>query len=558
MKGKVNRIAVFDTTLRDGAQTPGISLNFQDRLLIAKALANIGVDVIEIGFAANDVDFPYMQELAKFIGSRVCSVNKNVPIVCSLARVLREDVLLAYESIKSADPDRRRIHLFIGTSEELMSHSHGKREETILNMISENVDYARYLLGPKGQIEYSSEDSLRTNYNFLVKTIQTAINHGVDVVNVPDTTGFAPPDKYYETITGLKKVVEGIDRIELSAHIHNDSGNAIATTLKGIEAGIRQIEGCALQLGERAGNADWMTLITDLHNSVDYYGIAVEHINSEQFYVLARLISSITGQPIPLNHPVVGRAAFSESSGIHVKGAIRNYRSYFVIPPETVGRKVDIVLGQTSGTNTIAYFLREHGYGEIGNDYDIGQVSAMTFAVKRQSVSIGDSLTETEAKLFAEHYIRGKPFQKRLTLEKFRTLTLSNEKPQTQIAIELDGNKIVAEGIGEGTVDSFMNAVKNALNMHDVELFYWDEKAVYHGKGAPGYELVDEMEFSNEELKIFRDNRFESKGQEAIAKSMIELSYQNKTYHGRGFAKDIIRATYDAIIDAFDAIYRLA
>jgi len=552
---KREKVSVFDTILRDGAQTPEIGLNLRDRLYIAKALANTGVDVIEIGFAANDADYPYMKELAKYIGNRRHSTNRKVPVVCSLARALKEDVELAYKAIEPADPDKRRIHIFIGTSEELIKYSLGKKEEEILKMISDSVSYARRLVGREGQVQYSSEDALRTNIDFLVKTVQTAIDNGADKINVPDTTGFAIPESYYKTIKELKRRVKGIDKVILSAHIHNDSGNAVAATLKGIKAGIRQIEGCALQLGERAGNADWMTVVTDLRILQDYYGVDVSHIEHEALYNLAKLVSSITGQTIPLNHPVVGRAAFTESSGIHVKGVVKNHKSYFVVDPASVGRKPEIVLGQTSGTNTVAYFLREHDYGEIKSDYTINQVARMTSAVKKYSIKVRDSLTETEARLFAEHYIKGKPLKKRLVMKDFQSTSSMNAKPWTKVVLKLDGQERTGEGTGEGSIDAYMNAVKNALGIK-AELHYWDEKAIYRGKGAPGYEMLNSMNFSKEERAILGDNG-ESIGQEAVAKSMIELLYNNEIFHGRGYARDIAKATYNAITDAFDAVYRL-
>ena len=556
MNGK--RISVLDTTLRDGAQTPGVGMSFRDRYYIARALTDIGVDVIEAGFAANNVDFPVIEKIARYIGSREHSVNRNVPVVCSLARVLPEDVELAYKSIEEADPDRRRIHVFIGTSEELMNHSHGKKEEAILDMISGSVSYARELLGPSGQVQYSSEDSLRTDIGFLVETVQTAVGCGADVINVPDTTGFARPDKYYETIMELRRRVKGIENVTLAGHMHNDGGNTVATTLKGIEAGIRQVEGCVLQLGERAGNADWMSVITNLNILKDHYGVDTDHIDTSKFYDLARLVSSITGYPIPLTHPVVGEAAFSESSGIHVKGVINDYSAYFIIPPETVGRNVDIVLGQTSGTNTVAYFLREHGYGDIGEDYTPEQLSDMTSFVKEHSIRVRDSLTETESRLFAEHFIRGSQLKERLVMKGFQNRSSMESGHYTTVRLELDSQERKGSGSGEGPVDSYMNAVKDALGMGGVELHYWDEKAVYRGRGAPGYEMVDRMKFSDDEMDMLDSNGYESSGQKAVAESVIELLYQDEIFHGRGFARDINKATYDAIIDAFDALYRLS
>jgi len=552
-----SKIDIHDTTLRDGAQTPFIGMDFWDRYVIAKALANIGVDVIEIGFAANDMDYESMKRIAKYIGSRKYSKNRTVPVVCGLARVLEEDVNLAYEAIEPADSDKRRIHVFIGTSEELMNYSHGKREEEILSLIENNVGRARELVGEQGQVEYSSEDALRTDFDFLVETIQTAIDNGADVINVPDTTGFATPDRYYETIKELRRRVKGIEETTLSAHIHNDSGNAVATTMKGIEAGIRQVEGTILQLGERAGNADWLTVVTNLKILRDHYKVDVDHIDTTMFNDLARLVSSITRYPIPLTHPVTGKAAFSESAGIHVKGVINNYQTYFVIPPELVGREMDIVLGQTSGRNTVAYFLRRNGYGELGKDYTIEQLDKMTSAIKRYSVQIKDGLTNTESKLFAEHYIRGKLLERRVELVDFNSRNSREGKASIEIVLKVDGKQRTGSGKGKGPVDAYMEAIEEASGIAPCELKYWEERAAYHGRGAYGFEILDQMEFSDEENELIRANGLESRGQEAVAESLVEVSYNRGIYHGRGVARDITVATYEAITNAFDAIFRL-
>lgn len=552
-----NKIDVFDTTLRDGAQTPFIGMDFWDRYIIAKALADTGVDVIEIGFAANEVDYESMKKIAKYIGNRKYSRNRTVPVVCSLARVLEEDVNLAYKSIEPADPDKRRIHVFIGTSEELMNYSHGKREEEIIDLIEKNVGKARELVGEQGQVEYSSEDALRTDSDFLVETIQTAIDNGADVINVPDTTGFAIPERYYETIREVRRRVKGIEDIVLSAHIHNDSGNAVATTMKGIEAGIRQVEGTVLQLGERAGNADWFTVVTNLKILGEHYGVDVDHIDTSKFNDLARLVSSITRHPIPLTHPITGKAAFSESAGIHVKGVINNYQTYFVIPPGLVGREMDIVLGQTSGRNTVAYFLRKNGYGELRKDYTLEQLAEMTSAIKIYSTEIKDGLTNTESRLFAEHYIRGKPFERRVELVDFNSKNSKEGDASIEIILKLDGEERTGAGKGRGPVDAFMVAIEEASGITLCELKYWEERAAYHGRGAHGFEILDQMEFSDEENELIRSNGDISKGQEAVAESLVEILYERGIYNGRGVARDITIATYEAITNAFDAILRL-
>lgn len=553
----MRKIDIFDTTLRDGAQTPFIGMDFWDRFVIAKALAQTGVDVIETGFAANDVEYEWMKKIAKHIGTRGYSTCNNIPIICSLSRPLEKDIKLAYESIEPADPDKRMIHIFIGTSEELMTDSHGKNEEEVLKLISSGVSYARKLVGPEGQVEYSSEDATRTDLSFLIETIQTAKESGANRINVPDTTGFAIPDLYFERIMEIKKRVKGIDDLILSTHNHHDSGNSVETTLKGILAGVSQMEGTVLQYGERAGNADWPTIVTDLIINNNYYNVDVSHIDTTMFNDLGRLISAITGKPIPLNHPVYGQAAFAESSGIHVKGVIKNYKTYFVIPPELVGRKAEIILGQTSGANTVAYFLRENGYGVLGEDYNEEQLNAMTSEVKQYCTQIKDTLTQTESELFANHYIKGEPNEKRIELIDFESTNSMHGYPRIYITLRTDGEEKMGKGEGEGPVDAFMEAIKNVTGINDCELRYWDEDAVYHGRGAHGFEILDRLQFSHEERELLGNNGDISKGQEANAKSMVKISHNGKEYHTRGFTKDVDVANYFAITDAFDAILRL-
>nr|HID59981.1 hypothetical protein [Desulfobacterales bacterium] len=547
-----DRIYIFDTTLRDGAQTPWIGMGFWDRFIIAKALADIGVDVIELGFAANHVDYEMIKKMAKYICNPEYSTNRTVPVACSLARAVKEDVRKAFETIEPAPPEKRRIHVFIGTSQELMDYSIGKKQEVVLSMIRENVSYARELIGDIGDVEYSSEDALRTDLDFLLETIQSAVDCGASVINVPDTTGFARPDEYYDRIIAIRKNVKGIENVLLSAHIHHDSGNSVATTLKGIEAGIRQVEGTVLQLGERTGNVDWMSVVTNLNILKDFYKVDVSHIDTTKFFDVSRLVASIIEHPIPLVHPVTGRAAFAESSGIHVKGILREPKTYFVIPAATVGREVEIVLGQTSGTNTVADFLRKHGY----TDFTEELVEKITEAVKEYSTEIKDGLTQTEALLFVEHFMNDRPMENRITLKDFQSSNSLNGPAKINVSIVVDGSEKTGYGEGVGPIDAFMNAMRNILNMKDAKLQLWKEHAAYHGRGAPGFEIINEMKFSPEELELIGNNTI-SAGQEALAKSVVEIEYHGKTYSGRGVELDITKASYLAIVNAFDAIFRL-
>ncbi len=555
-----NGIKVLDTTLRDGAQTPKTAMDEWGRFAIAKALAYTGVDVIEAGFAANDADYRTIQNVSKYIGSRENSRLDNVPEICSLARLYADDIRLAGKSLEHADRDKRRIHVFIGTSPELQEYSHGKREEKIIEMIHDNVSLARELVGTDGHVQYSSEDSLRTDYDFLARTIEEAIRCGADFINVPDTTGGARPQQFYDVIKNLGRDVSGIEDATISAHIHNDLGNAVASTLMGIEAGVRQVEGCAVSLGERAGNADWMTVVMNLLYHNDFYGVDVSHLKTEEFYPLAQLVSEVIGRDIPLNHPIIGEAAFTESSGIHVKGVLNNARTYYIIDPESVGRRPRIELGQTSGRHTTANFLKKHGYGTPGKDYDMEDLDWMTRIAKMRAMEVGGSLNETECLLMAEEIIRETdPGKYGIELIDYKMVDSMQEK-SAELCLSVGGREVRARSDGIGTVDAMMKALNEALGTNgEIKLKKWEEKAVYRGKGAPGFGILERIEYSEgERLAVGNgSNGYASKGQEAIAKSSVELEYKGKVYNGRGSAKDITYATYRAIVNAADAMSKL-
>src|SRR3989344_2881256 len=543
----MRKIKVCDSTLRDGAQAPGVNMSPSGRFYVAKALADTGVDVIECGFAANRIDYDFMRDVAKFIGSRKHSANRTVPVVCSIARLERKEEELAYKSLEPADPDKRRIHVFIGTSKYLMDNSHGRDEDSILEMVPRSVEISRGLVGREGSVQFSPEDAMRTDPAFLLKVIQRAVDAGADMINVTDTTGVVVSDRYFDAIKGIRSDVRGDYRI--SAHVHNDSGTAVATTLKGIEAGADQIVGCVNQLGERAGSADWIVVVNDLRVLSNHYGVGVDHIDATKFYDLAKLVTAVTNQEPLLNHPVTGKVAFTASSGIHVNALMRDRKTYNEIPPESVGRELEIVLGQTSGRRGVAYFLETHGYDHTGD------LKGLTEAIKRHSTRFGD-IADTEARLLAQHYVRGKQLKRRIHLIDYKPGgSMRGGVEMKDVVLGVDGAERRGSGAGEGPVDAFMTATKGILGIQ-AELYDFSDKAVYRGRGAPGYEFLERMKFSKEELELLVTNGV-SRGQSAIAQSNIQLVYDGQIYHGRGSATDILPAPCEAIVSGFDAIYRL-
>ncbi|MBU0536203.1 MAG: hypothetical protein KJ922_01310 [Nanoarchaeota archaeon] len=553
----MNKIQIFDTTLRDGAQTAFIGIGPEDRYLIARALAYTGVDVIEAGFAANTIDYLTLRVISEKIGN-----SDNSPVICSLARALPGDVELAYQSVQPARPDKRRIHVFIGTSEELLEHSIEKPKTEVLKMIGDNVRKARELLGEQGQVQYSSEDAIRAmrtpeGKEWLAKTIEVAIEAGADVINIPDTTGSATPREYYDAIKYLKQNVERIDKVVLSVHPHNDFGNAVPVALSGLEAGVTQVEGCVNQLGERAGNVDWPTVVANLKWGGYQNLIDVDHIKTTEFKDLSNLVKAAIGTNRMLNHPLVGDSAFAQSSGIHVKGILRNPNTYVIIPPEAVGRKIEVVLGQTSGMHTVYNFLKNNGYGEVDCDYSEKQIVLMTDAVKRMSMKNRSSLTHTESKLLAEHYIKCQPLHPRISLVHWQSIDQMYGRPEFEVAAVVDGKLKQGRGQGEGPVDGFINAMVDATGITVDGLVDWQEMPQFFGFGAKGYEMLQKLGLTDSEKMMLGLSNGVSRGQEAPAHSIVEIAKGRETYCCRGFSPKITEASYNAIATTFDAMHRL-
>ena len=555
----------FDTTLRDGAQTPRIGFDLWDRLVIAKALAYVGVDVIEIGFGANNAEFDMIRQMAKYVGNERYSVNGHVPVVCSLARAIPGDVHLAYKSIEPANPQKRRIHVFIATSDELMNNNLEKSEAEVQKLIGESVPLAVEYMGEDGEVEFSCEDALNTPLERLLRTCQLAVDYGARIINVPDTTGLASPERYYDTLTYLRNNLTGAERVTFSVHNHNDVGLAVATTLAGINAGARQVEGCVNQLGERAGNVDWISVAAALNNMSEYKGkFDTSYLRMDKLYGLAKLVSGITGLPIPPTHPVTGPSSFEESAGIHVSGVIKALLkkaiSYFRIDAGSVGRDIGIVIGQTSGYHTVAHFLQNFGYGQVAENYSWGQLEAMTDYCKRQAIGFRDALTDTETRLNAEHFVRGKSLDDLVVLKDFHSTNSMSGGRSVGILLEVDKKEYTGEGTGEGVVDAFMNAANDALGFPTgkVQLHFWEEKAIYRGPDAPGFELLKEIPFSEEEEKQLKQICPVSVGQQAMAKSMVKLKFNDDVFDGRGVSLDVDTANYRAITKAYNAIFKLA
>lgn len=336
----MKKIKIFDTTLRDGEQSPGCSMTLEEKVKFAKQLEKLNVDIIEAGFAASsEKDLKAIQEISK-------SIEK--PIITSLARCNKSDIDKAYESLKYAK--KKRIHIFIATSKIHMQDKLHMSKEEVLMKVREMVKYAKSLCD---DIEFSLEDATRTEKTFMVQVIAIAIESGANVINIPDTVGYTTPNEYANIIKYIKENVPNIEKIELSTHCHNDLGLAVANTLSAVAAGITQVECTVNGIGERAGNAALEEIVMALKIRNDYYQ-SISNINIKEIKNSSNILVDITGSYIQRNKPIVGENAFKHEAGIHQHGVLQNKETYEIIDSRDLGIEEDnIVIGIHSGSHAI-------------------------------------------------------------------------------------------------------------------------------------------------------------------------------------------------------------
>jgi 2-isopropylmalate synthase len=358
-------VRIFDTTLRDGEQSPGFSMTMKGKLRMAKALSALNVDVIEAGFAAaSPGDFEAVQAIAEVADG---------PRVCSLARVSERDIDAAAEAL--AEAPRKRCHVFIGTSPTHRQHKLQLRKGEILDRIEDGVAYAREHFD---DVEFSAEDALRTERTFLAEAMRVAMDAGAKTLNVPDTVGYTTPDEIYDTFRYLIDCVEPGEDVVFSAHCHDDLGLAVSNSLAAVRAGVRQIECTVNGIGERAGNAAMEEVVMALRTRRSFYG-AQTGIATEHFFSASRTLEDVTGEKVQRNKAIVGRNAFAHEAGIHQHGMLKNRETYEIMRPEDVGApKSALVLGKHSGKHALFARLEE-----LGHEVDPAETEAVFAAFKR-------------------------------------------------------------------------------------------------------------------------------------------------------------------------------
>lgn len=457
-----DRVVIFDTTLRDGEQSPGASMNLEEKLQVAEVLDELGVDIIEAGFPiASNGDFESVCEIGKVI--------KNA-IVCGLARAGNKDIDRAAEALQHAE--RRRIHTFISTSPLHMKYKLQMEPEEVYKAVISSVTRAR---NHTEDVEWSPEDGTRTEHDFLCRTVEAAITAGATTINIPDTVGYTVPDEYYALMRMLMERVPNADKAVFSTHCHNDLGLAVANSLAGVRAGARQVECTINGLGERAGNAALEEIVMALRTRHDVLPYDTG-INTPLLMRASKLVSSVTAFPVQYNKAIVGKNAFAHEAGIHQDGMLKHSQTYEIMRPEDVGvRSTSLVMGKHSGRHAFREKLSELGF-ELGDNAfedafkrfkDIADRKKHVFDEDIEALVEDEIVTATEAiKVMALTVIAG-----------------TGGPQKAIITLDVDGRHETREATGNGPVDATFNAIK-AIIPNKANLQLYQVHAVTEGTDA--------------------------------------------------------------------------
>jgi 2-isopropylmalate synthase len=496
-----NRVVIFDTTLRDGEQSPGASMNLDEKLRIAAVLEEMGVDVIEAGFPiASNGDFEAVREVSKAVR------NSSV---AGLARASKRDIDRAWEALSGAA--RPRIHTFISTSPLHMKFKLQMEPEAVHQAVHDSVSHARKLCD---DVEWSPEDGSRSEHDFLCRCVETAIKAGARTINIPDTVGYAVPEEFAALITMLMNRVPNIDKAIISVHCHNDLGLAVANSLAAVGAGARQVECTINGLGERAGNAALEEIVMALktrHDRMPYStGIKTEVITKA-----SRLVSTITGFPVQPNKAIVGANAFAHESGIHQDGMLKHAGTYEIMTPESVGLvRSTLVMGKHSGRHAFKTKLKELGF-ELGDN-------ALNDAFRRfkdLADKKKDVFDEDIVALVDDAVVRANDYIKFVSLQ---VIAGSKGPQKADLELEIGGVVKATSATGDGPVDACFNAIKQ-LFQHDAKLQLFQVHAV-------------------------------TAGTDAQAEVTVRLEENGKTVNGQGADTDTLVASCKAYVHALNKL----
>jgi 2-isopropylmalate synthase len=458
------KIIIFDTTLRDGEQSPGASMNLEEKVQVAKQLEKLNVDVIEAGFPiASEGDFEAVRAVA-------AAVKK--PQVAGLCRASKKDIDRGWEALK--DAKKPRIHTFIATSDIHIIHKFGKTRDEILKAAVNAVAHAA---GYTDNVEFSAEDAARSDVSYLCDVIEAVIEAGATTVNIPDTVGYAIPDEFGNLMATIRENVSNIDKTVLSVHCHNDLGLSVANSLAAVSNGVRQVECTINGIGERAGNASLEEFVMALRTRRDHMKVHTD-IKTEEIYRSSRLVSTITGILVQQNKAVVGANAFAHEAGIHQDGMLKEKTTYEIMTPESVGIKEStLVLGKHSGRHAFSDRLND-----LGIELTKEELEKAFFAFKRLADKKKTIYDEDIEAIIADEIFR---LPDRFRLVSITFTSGSEVVPSATVEMEVDGKKKVKAEFGDGAVDAAFKAIKK-IAKSKAKLMRFTVSAITGGADALG------------------------------------------------------------------------
>ncbi len=474
-----DRIIIFDTTLRDGEQSPGATLNVDEKLAIAKQLSRLGVDVIEAGFPfASPGDFEAVSRIAQTVGT------EDGPTICGLARATQQDIKTAADALKAAV--KPRIHTFIATSDIHLEYKLKKSRKDVLAIIPDMVSYAKSFVD---DVEFSPEDAGRSDPEFLYEALELAIAAGATTINIPDTVGYTTPSEFGGLIRGIKENVPSVDQAIISVHGHNDLGLAVANFLEAVKNGARQLECTINGIGERAGNAALEELVMALHVRRQYFNPffgrppeseePLTQIDTRQIYKSSRLVSNLTGMFVQPNKAIVGVNAFAHESGIHQDGVLKHKLTYEIMDAQSIGLNDNqIVLGKHSGRNAFRTRLKELGFDLLEQDLNRAFLRFKELADKKKEITDWDleAIVNDEAQQVPELF----------RLERVQVSCGDHACPTATVTVVTpDGEELTDAAIGTGPVDAVYKAINRVVNIPN-QLTEFSVKSVTAGIDAMG------------------------------------------------------------------------
>lgn len=498
----MSKIHIFDTTLRDGEQSPGVSLNNHEKVEIGRQLAKLKVDVIEAGFpVASEGDFEGVKAIAQYVQG---------PTIAALARTSETDINRAWEAIKYSD--KPRIHTFIATSDIHLKHKLKSTREEVLDKAVAAVKYAK---GFTSDVEFSAEDAFRSDLDYLCQVITAVIDAGATVVNVPDTVGYATPWEFGNFIAEIRKRVPNIDQTILSVHCHNDLGLAVANSLAAIKNGAQQVECTVNGIGERAGNASLEEIVMALYTRKTFFECDT-NIDTTEIYRSSRLVRKLSGMSVQPNKAVVGKNAFAHESGIHQDGVLKERTTYEIMNPEMIGLVQDnIVLGKHSGRHAFKVRLEQLGHNLSAEDMEKAFIRFKSLADKKREITDKDldAIVEDEIKKIPEKYV----------LEYVHVSSGSRVMPTATVGVWINGEMIQEAACGSGgPVDASFRALDKAVNLYPT-------------------------------LENFALNAITG-GRDAMGEVSVRLGYSDRIFTGRGISTDIMEASAKAYVNALNKL----